>query len=1441
MNRQKTKRWVEAKAISYDGEDWGEVDDFDEYGAQEQEQSPVSPPSNPTGLRQSGQSVESSSPASGTGHSAPLPLSPDRSDKGQGRPFDNNGIDSRLGWERTPSFDRGSEQRMTSVGTFAAPDSSTQGSGMPPTRLSDMDVSHTRDHPSQRYEMMTSGPQQVQGQRRPSAPESLPPLHVQTQHFGQAPSSTFGPASASGSSPREGPSYLSQGASTGQKGQTLDRLPPRKSSLSASDTVSNGRDRTSSNPQKPLPFIRPADIYRRVTEERERERQSLESNRPSMDSLSAGRPSEAEVSSSGNVSGAQASSESLPRSVRHVPSWEAGGNDGEYTKRSKQPLDPVKERRSEYGLEGFSVDEPTSAQALGAPTGPKVAQPISGVATDRGASLTPYEPSSLPPVERISGFGDDLWPSPAHDSPDPSGPMHTTRNTQVTSDKPQSTEESLSASGGLHPAVSQAFDRPDDSSVPETPLSTIGSQRSQRESDPNRSNSASTSGISPIMSRMPGSMKAPPAIAEESTLAQDGRPDSRPTSSAGPADAREVKRKPSPSPRQSSTEVLPILSFIPSHHRKMSSPSPNNSPRKSLAIEENKQSHQGEEGKLVTTTPMDSHSLYLGVDQPIPPAPERAASTGLGSPSQDTKEPSRVNNQNKKSLADESGDTGHPLNGGSSSTGHILQGAAANSAERKGQGWAGDLQPSIPNVGSDPALPTYNMGVGPVKDQIELNRPAVPREPSSLSFRPALPGGWVSYATTADGSSTPASSSAAEVPPPPTSLHNNDGSSVNAFAKEGRPLPETIESLIDKPAAESGISEMDPIPEQASETTAGSTHLQSPPHSSLMSQTRNDSRPPAIDRKVSTNSSVPPTPPPKDTPRDGEFPAMSQEFFPPPVPLKPKHGDQQSPLNLADAQARPRVYPSMNTEPSPQDLESDRLRKEIVKSLSPVTSTFSREDIGGEGSQEAFQGDRAISTNSRVVGKDGEGNFLPSEYETYWNASREDETTPTNVDNSSSRSPEEPSSSSVPMTGETPSQGPADTVPAVSTRDEVEHRPVMLQQRFSWEQETKDPQEETQPPVAIPSQQSNAGISGLSGAVPNPALPSTLSSSAQHPSVPSDRGASPSDETKPIGNPDGQTSTKLNPITDFDDNTAAQDVTKTEGLGETQPGTTPATVAHEEGLELARNSRSEAQIATSDQPRRDDDGSGIGQASRIISNEKEFVDPTESTTKQLPLVDHQAGTPSTVLPNQPKLEPAQSSLGSILAASQPKTIAFREILAMKSAGERIRTFQQARDQLANTEIGLTQWIAMAGAQHPGNINRMSQPGRPVLATQGLPAAAGKGTPTSAVSKPSPVGNQQAQQPYYQQYLNFSNSQSSQGTAIGPSQAGSSGPFETNQGFSPTGISGGKLTSHQVQAKGKDILHTAGVFGGKANVAAKGLFAKGKSRFRGSGGGDKVDY
>jgi hypothetical protein len=114
-----------------------------------------------------------------------------------------------------------------------------------------------------------------------------------------------------------------------------------------------------------------------------------------------------------------------------------------------------------------------------------------------------------------------------------------------------------------------------------------------------------------------------------------------------------------------------------------------------------------------------------------------------------------------------------------------------------------------------------------------------------------------------------------------------------------------------------------------------------------------------------------------------------------------------------------------------------------------------------------------------------------------------------------------------------------------------------------------------------------------------------------------------------------------------------------------------------------------------------------------------------------------------------------------------------------------------------------------------------------------PVTAGNGAERPKVPKSSPSGipGTSLQQPYYQQYLNASPTSSVPSMAR-PSTGITSG---SQQGFSP---SSSKLSGQQ--SKGKDLLHSAGVFGGKASKAGKGLFAKGKNKLRGSGGGDKVD-
>ena len=158
--------------------------------------------------------------------------------------------------------------------------------------------------------------------------------------------------------------------------------------------------------------------------------------------------------------------------------------------------------------------------------------------------------------------------------------------------------------------------------------------------------------------------------------------------------------------------------------------------------------------------------------------------------------------------------------------------------------------------------------------------------------------------------------------------------------------------------------------------------------------------------------------------------------------------------------------------------------------------------------------------------------------------------------------------------------------------------------------------------------------------------------------------------------------------------------------------------------------------------------------------------------------------------------PLAASLPAASLTSTTKSLAFRDIMAMKSPDDRLDHLQLSRKALLDNDHGLTQWITLAQAD--------------VKTAKVMPKPANLN---------SSVGAYQAHRPQ------------PSGSGLQPTvNVAPSGPSPLDR----------KITSQQVQAKGKDLLHSAGVFGGKANVAAKGLFAKGKSKLK-NAGGDKVDH
>ncbi|KAI1746633.1 hypothetical protein F4782DRAFT_523874 [Xylaria castorea] len=352
VNRTKTRKWVEAKVQNYDGDDWG--NDYDEYDdgndQQDPDPEPLPPPAaRPTGPRQLGQS----------GHQLP------------------------------------------SSRTFSQPAAASLPSNVNPRVF---------------------GPSAL---RNPGGP---PSLHVQTQ---PAPPATTSPPyaieSAYPTTTSSSHANVPLGPYSAGPASTPSRFPPRKSSLSQQDRPEIS-DKTASKPDsrpgssstnrpwvdqrsaspsggptpavKTLPIVRPADIYKRIGEEKEKERLSTESGRPSLDSL-LGR---AEGTSSGQFRS--------PGEQRRRTSFES--HDGSESARApKSTLAPVAERKSEYGMDGFLVRIPTGQSPGPAASNPELSQPQNGPSNEVKADLLKSRRFStspqLPILSRVSGFGADFF------------------------------------------------------------------------------------------------------------------------------------------------------------------------------------------------------------------------------------------------------------------------------------------------------------------------------------------------------------------------------------------------------------------------------------------------------------------------------------------------------------------------------------------------------------------------------------------------------------------------------------------------------------------------------------------------------------------------------------------------------------------------------------------------------------------------------------------------------------------------------------------------------------------------------------------------------------------------------------------------------------------------------------------------------------------------
>lgn len=275
-------------------------------------------------------------------------------------------------------------------------------------------------------------------QRSPTSPATSPVYNA-------APLQQASPTSASPHHQTLTSGQFPQGASNGPKdGHESLNSPARTASPRHGPPQQPWAEQRAASPQsnksptlasKPLPFVRPADIYRRMEVEKEKERQSLESSRHSLESAPSAidRDSAASPVATSSPVAPQPTPVASRRPVA-VPSQQ---------QQARSALEPVAERKSEYSL-GAEGQPQASYQPGKVPStvtsidtaaeGP----PSPSVSPSRRFSRSPQ----LPDVARMSMFGDDFFASALRkDSPPP---LPALSSAFITSNSPAIIEEEKS-------------------------------------------------------------------------------------------------------------------------------------------------------------------------------------------------------------------------------------------------------------------------------------------------------------------------------------------------------------------------------------------------------------------------------------------------------------------------------------------------------------------------------------------------------------------------------------------------------------------------------------------------------------------------------------------------------------------------------------------------------------------------------------------------------------------------------------------------------------------------------------------------------------------------------------------------------------------------------------------------------------------------------------
>ncbi|KAJ5372746.1 hypothetical protein N7517_004752 [Penicillium concentricum] len=216
----------------------------------------------------------------------------------------------------------------------------------------------------------------------------------------------------------------------------------------------------------------------------------------------------------------------------------------------------------------------------------------------------------------------------------------------------------------------------------------------------------------------------------------------------------------------------------------------------------------------------------------------------------------------------------------------------------------------------------------------------------------------------------------------------------------------------------------------------------------------------------------------------------------------------------------------------------------------------------------------------------------------------------------------------------------------------------------------------------------------------------------------------------------------------------------------------------------------------------DEEGSDTQRA--VAKPRLSIVPPIPENTTPPEQVMGPGVTPPTLPPRAQVQVPSNAGSSSL---DESQLLGFRDILGITSINQRIKSFEHTREQFATIDTGLNHWLQFTVHEHPEHASVVQQ-------TQSLsPIVPPSNAPHGRFPKLGALGS------------------------LGSLNDGT--PTSSTHIRRPSAHLGTVMNKEKVGEKGKELLHTAGAFSGKATGAAKGLFAKGRSRFRPSGASEKV--